>query len=108
MAMSVAERTREIGIKRAIGGPRARIIRELVAEAGLIGLIGGLFGLGLGALVVFLSNEVGRASGTVLFDLTPGTALFALAFSTILGMLAGVVSAWSAARLDPVSALRYE
>jgi len=108
MAMSVAERTREIGIKRAIGGPRGRIIRELVAEAGLIGLIGGLLGLGLGALVVFLANEAGRSGGTVLFDLTPGTALFAVGFSTILGMLAGIIPAWSAARLDPVSALRYE
>jgi putative ABC transport system permease protein len=108
MAMSVAERTREIGIKRAIGGPRGRIIRELVAEAGLIGLIGGSLGLALGALVVVLANDAGRASGTVLFDLTPGTALFALAFSTILGMLAGIIPAWSAARLDPVSALRYE
>jgi putative ABC transport system permease protein len=108
MAMSVAERTREIGIKRAIGGPRGRIIRELVAEAGIIGLIGGLFGLGLGAIVVVLANEAGRSSGTVLFDLTPGTAAFALAFSTILGMIAGIIPAWSAARLDPVSALRYE
>ena len=108
MAMSVAERTREIGIKRAIGGSRGRIVRALVAEAGLIGLIGGLIGLGLGALVVVLANEAGRASGTVLFDLTPATAVFALAFSTILGMLAGIVPAWSAARLDPVAALRYE
>jgi putative ABC transport system permease protein len=108
MAMSVAERTREIGIKRAIGGSRGRIVRELVAEAGVIGLIGGLIGLGLGAGVVVLANEAGRASGTVLFDLTPLTAAFALGFSTILGMLAGIVPAWSAARLDPVSALRYE
>jgi putative ABC transport system permease protein len=108
MAMSVAERTREIGIKRAIGGARGRIVRELVTEAGLIGLIGGLIGLGLGALVVVLANEAGRESGTLLFDLTPGTAVFAVAFSTILGMLAGVIPAWSAARLDPVSALRYE
>jgi putative ABC transport system permease protein len=108
MAMSVAERTREIGIKRAIGGSRGRIIRALVAEAGMIGLIGGLIGLGLGALVVVLANEAGRASGTVLFDLTAQTAIFALAFSTILGMLAGIVPAWSAARLDPVAALRYE
>jgi putative ABC transport system permease protein len=108
MAMSVAERTREIGIKRAIGGTRGRNIREVVAEAGVIGMIGGLIGLGLGAIVVVLANEAGRASGTVLFDLTPMTAAFAVGFSTILGMLAGVVPAWSAARLDPVSALRYE
>jgi putative ABC transport system permease protein len=108
MAMSVAERTREIGIKRAIGGSRGRIVRELVAEAGVIGLIGGLLGLALGALVVVLANEAGRSGGTVLFDLTPGTAAFAVGFSTILGMIAGIVPAWSAARLDPVSALRYE
>ena len=108
MAMSVAERTREIGIKRAIGGSRGRIVRDLVAEAAVIGLIGGLIGLGLGAAVVFTANELGRAGGTVLFDLTLGTAAFALAFSTILGMVAGIVPAWTAARLDPVSALRYE
>jgi putative ABC transport system permease protein len=108
MAMSVAERTREIGIKRAIGGTRGRIIRELVIEAGVIGLIGGLFGLALGALVVVLGNEAGRSSGTILFELTPGTAVFAVAFSTILGMVAGIIPAWSAARLDPVQALRYE
>ena len=108
MAMSVAERTREIGIKRAIGGSRFRIVRELVAEAGVIGLVGGLFGLALGAVVVVLANEAGRSGGTVLFDLTPGTAAFAVGFSTILGMIAGIFPAWSAARLDPVSALRYE
>jgi putative ABC transport system permease protein len=108
MAMSVTERTREIGIKRAIGGSRGRIIRELVAEAGVIGIIGGVIGLALGAVVVTVANEVGRSSGMSLFDLTVGTALFAVAFSTILGMVAGIVPAWNAARLDPVAALRYE
>ena len=108
MAMSVAERTREIGIRRAIGASRGRVVRELVAEAGVIGLIGGLVGLGLGTTVVVVANELGRASGTVLFDLTPTTAVFALGFSTVLGMVAGIIPAWSAARLDPVSALRYE
>ena len=108
MAMSVAERTREIGIKRAIGGSRRRIVRELVTEAAVIGFIGGMIGLMLGAIVVVLANEAGRDSGTILFELTPGTAIFAVAFSTILGMVAGVIPAWSAARLDPVQALRYE
>ena len=108
MAMSVAERTREIGIRRAIGGSRRRIVRELVAEAGVIGLLGGLIGLGLGAAVVVLVNEASRSSGTVLFDLTAQTAAFAVGFSTILGMVAGIIPAWTAARLDPVSALRYE
>ena len=75
MAMSVNERTREIGIKRAIGGSRRRIVGELVAEAGLIGFIGGLIGVGLGALAVYLGNLAGEDSGTVLFTLTAGTVL---------------------------------
>ncbi len=108
MAMSIAERTREIGIKRAIGGSRSRIVRELVTEAGLIGFIGGAIGLLLGAVVVTLANEAGRSSGTVLFELTLGTAVTALLFSTILGAVAGLVPAVHAARLDPVTALRYE
>jgi putative ABC transport system permease protein len=108
MAMSVAERTREIGIKRAIGGARGRIVRELVLEAAVIGFIGGMIGLGLGAIVVVVANEAGRDSGTILFDLTLGTAVFAVSFSTILGIVAGIIPAWSAARLDPVAALRYE
>jgi putative ABC transport system permease protein len=108
MAMSVAERTREIGIKRAIGARRRRIVRELMVEAGVIGTIGGVLGVVLGALVVFLANEAGRSSGTVLFELTPSTAAFALVFSAVLGVIAGIVPAWSAARLDPVTALRYE
>jgi len=108
MAMTVAERTREIGIKRAIGGSRARVIRELVSEAGLIGLLGGLLGLGLGAVVVSLANAAGQSSGTILFQLTPPTAVFAVLFSTVLGVVAGIIPAWNAARLDPVAALRYE
>jgi putative ABC transport system permease protein len=108
MAMSIAERTREIGIKRAIGGSRSRIVRELVTEAALIGFIGGAIGLVLGALVVILANDAGRSSGTVLFELTTGTAISAIAFSTGLGALAGFLPALHAARLDPVAALRYE
>jgi putative ABC transport system permease protein len=108
MAMSVAERTREIGIKRAIGAGRRRIIRELMLEAGVIGFAGGLIGLGLGAAIVVLANEAGRAGGTILFELTPSTALFAVGFATVLGIVAGVIPAWHAARMDPVAALRYE
>ena len=108
MAMSIAERTREIGVKRAIGGGRARIVRELVVESALIGCLGGLLGLVLGAVVVMLGNEAGRTSGTILFELTLQTALTAVAFGTILGALAGFLPALHAARLDPVTALRYE
>ena len=108
MAMSVAERTREIGIKRAIGGSRTRIVGELVAESALIGLLGGVIGLALGAAIALIGNELGRESGFLLFMLTPWTAFTAVAFSTILGAIAGLIPALHAARLDPVAALRYE
>jgi putative ABC transport system permease protein len=108
MAMSVAERTREIGIKRAIGASRWRIRREIVIESAIIGLVGGLLGLGLGAVITYLGNEAGRSSATILFDLTAGTAISSVAFATILGATAGFIPAWHASRLDPVTALRYE
>jgi putative ABC transport system permease protein len=108
MAMSVAERTREIGIKRAIGASRWRIRREIILESALIGLIGGLFGLALGSMIVYMGNEAGRSSATILFDLTSGTAFTSVAFGTILGAVAGFIPAWHASRLDPVAALRYE
>jgi putative ABC transport system permease protein len=108
MAMSIAERTREIGVKRAIGGGKWRIVRELVTESALIGFIGGAVGLALGALVVTVVNDASRSSGTILFELTLGTAITAVAFGTILGAIAGFVPALHAARLDPVAALRYE
>jgi len=108
MAMSIAERTREIGIKRAIGASGARIVREVVTESALIGFIGGVIGLTLGAVAVTLANEAGRSSDTILFELTLGTAVTSVAFSTVLGALAGLVPALHAARLDPVAALRYE
>jgi putative ABC transport system permease protein len=108
MAMSIAERTREIGVKRAIGGGRSSIVRELVAESALIGFIGGVVGLTLGVLVAVAANEAGRSSGTVLFEPTAWTAFTALAFGTGLGALAGFIPALHAARLDPVTALRHE
>jgi len=105
---TMAERTREIGIKRAIGASRWRIRREIVFESASIGLIAGLIGLGIGAVMTTVFNDLGRPSGNVLFDLTIGTAATALIFSTGLGALAGFVPAWGASRLDPVTALRYE
>ena len=108
MAMAVAERTREIGIKRAIGASRWRIRREIVMESAAIGLTAGLIGLAIGAVMTTLFNDLGRASGNVLFDLTLGTAITALTFATVLGGIAGFVPAWHASRLDPVTALRYE
>jgi putative ABC transport system permease protein len=108
MAMAVAERTREIGIKRAIGASRWRIRREIVVESAFIGLVGGLLGLALGGLITYLGNEAGRSSATILFELTLGTAFTSVAFATVLGAIAGLIPAWHASGLDPVTALRYE
>jgi putative ABC transport system permease protein len=108
MAMSVAERTREIGIKRAVGASRWRIRREIVAESAVIGFIGGALGLLAGGVIVYAGNEAGRTSGTILFDLTASTAVMAVLFAVCLGAIAGFVPAWHASRLDPVTALRYE
>ncbi len=106
MTISVTERRREIGIKRAIGATQGMIMGELVWEAGLMGFIGGMTGLGLALLVVYFSNAAGQSTGTVLFHLTPWIAVLGVTFSTVLGAIAGVLPAWSAARLDPVDALR--
>jgi putative ABC transport system permease protein len=108
MTISVSERTREIGIRKAIGANRAAILRQFVAEAAVIGLIGGLIGLGLGFLIVEVTNRSGVMGATQLLLLTPRLAIGSVVFALVLGILAGLWPAWHAARLDPVQALRYE
>ena len=106
MVMSVSERVREIGIKKAVGAPTGAILREFMFEAVLLGAIGGLLGLGLGALLVLVLNAQTAGSGTSVFLLTPMLLLRSFLFATVLGALAGIYPALRAARLDPVAALR--
>ena len=106
MVMTVSERVREIGIKKAVGAPTGAILREFVIEATLLGAIGGLIGLAAGALLVVVLNSQTAGSGTTVFLLTPMLLLRSFLFATVLGALAGIYPALRAARLDPVTALR--
>lgn len=108
MTMSVAERTREIGVRKAIGATDGAIMRQFIAESAIMGIIGGVLGLGLGALVVMMGNAAGAASGNELFLITPRLAFGSVGFALVLGVVSGLYPAWHAARLNPVVALRYE
>ncbi len=108
MTMSVFERTREIGIRKAMGASDWRIIRQFLGESATIGFLGGVLGLAAGALMTFLLNKAGEASGTQVFLLTLRLVIGSLVFAVVLGVLSGLYPAWHAARLNPVQALRYE
>ncbi|MHB9002534.1 MAG: ABC transporter permease [Coriobacteriia bacterium] len=108
MTMAVAERTREIGIRKAIGATNGMVMRQFIAESAVIGVIGGLFGLGLGYLIAMGGNAAGAENSMQLFLVTPRLAVGSITFALVLGVLAGIYPAWHAARLNPVQALRYE
>jgi putative ABC transport system permease protein len=104
MLVSVSERTREIGIRKALGARKATILAQFLVEAVVICQLGGLIGifLGLGG-----GNIV-----AILLKIPPvmpvGWALFGLFVTTTIGVIFGVYPAWKAANLDPIEALRYE
>lgn len=110
MIMSISERTREIGIKKAIGASNSQIMGEFLLESAMIGFFGGLIGIGLGKLATIAINAYTRThvSGLEIFSLTPRLALLALGFATLLGAVAGIVPAIVAARMNIVKALRTE
>ncbi|MFZ5885285.1 MAG: ABC transporter permease [Chloroflexota bacterium] len=120
MAMSILERTREIGLMKAVGATNRDVLAIFLGEASGIGFIGGLGGVIIGWLagqvinvmaVVYLSNQAGQQGG-----IPPSVAVytpiwlpvFALVFSTLIGMLSGLYPALRAATMIPVLALKYE
>jgi putative ABC transport system permease protein len=105
MLVSVTERTREIGVRIAVGAQRWDILRQFLIEAGTISLVGGLFGvlLGLGF------NDVLEKVSTVLTTYTPPRIIIiAISMAFLTGIFSGIYPAYKASRLDPVEALRYE
>jgi putative ABC transport system permease protein len=108
MTMSIAERTKEIGIKKAVGAKTRNVMVEYLTEAGLIGLFGGAIGWGIGALTVILLNSAMEASGNQIFLLSTRISVFAIGFAVVLGVLAGIYPAFHAVKINIVKALREE
>jgi putative ABC transport system permease protein len=106
MLMAVTERVREIGLKKAVGARVRHILVEYVAEAVVIGAIGGTIGLLLGWGLTSLINAATAGSNLTLFLLSWRLILIAILFSVGLGAAAGIIPALRASRLDPVQALR--
>jgi putative ABC transport system permease protein len=104
MLVSVRERTREIGIRKAVGARGRDILAQFLIEALTISLVGGMIGLGIGLGATAL---IGTVAGWGI-HLNPAIVLVAVGFSLIVGIVFGVWPARQAARLDPITALRYE
>ncbi len=109
MLVSVTERTREIGLRKALGARRRDILIQFLTESILLSLMGGILGIGLGWLLSFIVGQIAAASNTPLYPLIGINAiLLATLFSTAVGLFFGLYPANRAASLQPVEALRYE
>jgi putative ABC transport system permease protein len=106
MLVSVTERTREIGLRKAIGAKRLVILAQFLIEAALIGLFGGLLGVGMGwGLAQLISLASNGAFGALV---SIDSVVVAVSFSALVGIVFGVYPAWRASKLNPIEALRYE
>jgi putative ABC transport system permease protein len=100
--VSVSERTREIGIRKAVGARTYDILSQFVIEAMMLSVTGGVVGILLGALGAIVLKPV------VPTEITPWAVAIAFFFSAGVGVFFGVYPAWKASKLDPIEALRYE
>lgn len=109
MLVSVTERTREIGLRKALGARRGDILLQFLAEAATLSLMGGVLGIVLGWLIGVVFGYFAKASGTTLVpQIGLDAVLIATLFSSAIGLFFGFYPANRAARLQPVEALRYE
>lgn len=112
MFMSVMERTRQIGLLKALGATDGEVMKLFLMESGLFGLAGGVLGIIFGVFISVIISAVGLRTigpgGTMNAVVTPQLLIFALSFSIIVGIISGVAPARSAAKMNPVDALRFE
>lgn len=115
MIMAILERTREIGVMRAVGAKRGTVSRLFTFEASLLGFLGGVFGLALGYVLILIANPLinkqlqdnGIVSRNII-TLPLWLIVSVILITTLIGMFAGLYPARRAAKLDPVEALHYE
>ncbi|EOO70298.1 ABC transporter permease [Bacillus cereus VD021] len=104
MLVSVTERTREIGVRKALGATRGKILLQFLIEAVMLTLLGGLIGIGLGYGGAYIVSIFAKWPPLVSWEVVVGGVLF----SMTLGIIFGLIPANKAAKLDPIEALRYE
>ena len=104
MLVSVTERTREIGLKKALGAPRRSILVQFLTEAVMLSLIGGILGVVMG---IVMSNVIGAVTGMPVMLSVPAM-IGSVVFSMLVGIIFGLVPSVKAANLNPIDALRYE
>ncbi len=112
MFMSVMERTKQIGLLKAMGTSEREIMKLFLIESGVFGLVGGIIGVGFGSaislVIPYLGIQALGFGGDLKATITTGTILFALGFSVVIGILSGIIPARHAAKMRPVDALRYD
>jgi putative ABC transport system permease protein len=108
MLVSVTERTREIGIRKAVGAKRRDILLQFLTEAALLSLTGGAFGVLAGWGVSHLVSGINLGGQSIRTVLSADTIILAVSVSAAIGILFGLYPAYRAARLHPIDALRYE